>query len=405
MNMKIRVCEDDPILRAECVNKISKAIANSRGWTVEPIDDAKHHIGELLARQASHLEDGVQHDGASIFDETDVLVVDYDLTMIDSTKARHTGEELARLTRLYSNVGYVIVTNQGNRSFDFDLTLLGKPRSYADLNIPAETLRAAGLWSLAAEGDFNPWGWDDIPATIAARASLTDELSRNGMLDANILDYLEIPSPAVAAFDDDVYEFLNPEARDEAELRRKCTFRAFLQATTEKKALDRVLADDVRQASIVAISRLSKCFSRLLLGPQSVLVDVPHLLERYPFLMAKAYGDPADVAAWAGVPAAGLAALDAEVAKDCAFQGASRWIGKEALWWPLVEQHASVSALRAEFKLEKVADVAFAEDVSAFIPFEDATEFRAAFHNRFDRRYVQLVEGYQYGPSRRLAFV
>ena len=46
----------------------------------------------------------------------------------------------------------------------------------------------------------------------------------------------------------------------------------------------------------------------------------------------------------------------------------------------------------------------FAEDRSAFVHLSDAVEFRAGFHNAFDRRFIVPEEGIRYAPQRRLAF-
>jgi hypothetical protein len=50
------------------------------------------------------------------------------------------------------------------------------------------------------------------------------------------------------------------------------------------------------------------------------------------------------------------------------------------------------------------ADVVFAEDTSRFVERIAAKEFRAGFGNFNDRRYVEYLQGKDYGPVRRFAF-
>ena len=40
-------------------------------------------------------------------------------------------------------------------------------------------------------------------------------------------------------------------------------------------------------------------------------------------------------------------------------------------------------------------------DCSEFADISEGTEFRAGFHNAFDRRFVRRVAGVRYGPQRR----
>jgi hypothetical protein len=141
----------------------------------------------------------------------------------------------------------------------------------------------------------------------------------------------------------------------------------------------------------------------MLLGPQEVLVDIPHLLQRCPFLMAPNLGSPSDISTWNAIIEAGLGALADEV-KGCAFGDALKWIGRPAVWWSEVVSHPFFESARTAFNFSEVADAVFAEDTSRYIPFANATEFRAGFHNQFDNRYLERVGGVEYGPSRRLVF-
>ena len=397
---RILVCDDEPEKRDAWIADIQKAIGVTSNYTVGAFVEPLGAIRELLARQKAHRNGEKRLPSPCEFDDLDVMVVDFDLVVFDAANARHTGEEVARLCRLYSRVGYIIVLNQGNRSSDFDLTMVGRPKSYADLNIPAKTVKRSGLWSLASPGEFNPWDWDEIHSTIAARRALVVSVAEN--LNAGVIETLKIPDQVISAFSDEAYEFIDPSAADPAKL-LGVTFADFLKRLSVHKDVETLIAEDSTQAAEVAVARIAKWLSRLLLGPQDILVDVPHLLQRQPSLMSSAAGDPVDANCWNKVIGRSDA-IDPGVADASVFIDSPAWLGTQAYWWPLVESSEQATQLRSGFDFSKVADVVFAEDTSQFIPFTEAKEFRASFHNRFDRRYIAKLPGIEYGPTRRLVF-
>lgn len=397
---KILVCDDEPEKRDAWVADIKAAVGDKSSFETAAFADPLAAIRELLARQEAHRNGEKRAQAKCEFDDLDVVVVDFDLVIFDAANARHTGEEVARLCRLYSQVGYIIVLNQGNRSSDFDLTMVGRPKSYADLNIPAKAVKLPGLWSAAPIGAFNPWDWDDIESTIKSRRKLVRFVADN--IGASILETLQVPDEAIGAFSDEAYEFIDPSAADAASL-RKVTFEDFLTRLSVHKDAAILLQGEQLQAAEVAVARIAKWLSRLLLGPQNVLVDVPHLLQRQPSLINTSLGSAEDIAVWNNAIGRDDA-VDAEVTESSAFADSQSWLGTQAYWWPLVESHEKATELRMNFDFSKAADVVFAEDVSLFIKFDDAKEFRAAFHNRFDRRYIAKLAEIEYGPTRRMIF-
>ena len=399
--MMIRVCDDEQESRDQWVADIKSALGNDHRHFVEPFDNRA--VGELLERQTSYRLNQPRNEEECAFDTADVLVVDYDLVFIDPKKAHHTGEEIARLARIYSRCGYIIVLNQGNRTADFDLTMRGRHRSYADLNIPAKTIKHPALWGPAEPGDFAPWVWDDIPAILKGRLTLVAELGLEGRIESSVVGLLGMPDEALAELSDEAFAFVNPTAETQQEL-RDTTISQFLGFTTERKDVDTILRDRPERAIGLAIARLGKWLSRLVLGPQEILIDVPHLLQRYPFVLDPAFGDVNDPRTWNAAVLEGAASIAEPFRTECAFIRSRDWIAKDSFWWPTLERHPAANKLRAGFDFDRVPDIVFAEDISMFIPQGDATTFRAAFHNRFDRRFIAKLDHAEYGPSRRLAF-
>jgi hypothetical protein len=139
---------------------------------------------------------------------------------------------------------------------------------------------------------------------------------------------------------------------------------------------------------------------REVLGPQDVLVDVPHLIQRCPFLM---WGDISDPKTWNHALHGGREVLVGTVPETAWFRE-ENWLSRPAVWWQQLEAYEPFQEARATFDYGKVPDLVFLEDASCFALLEEATEFRADFHNVYDRRYLKKFEHIRYTPQRRLAF-
>lgn len=398
--MKILVCDDDAELRAKWVADVRSALPEIFKDSVGPLERPGEEFRILFGRQHAIRHNSPQPTEISTFDDTDVLVVDYDLVFVDDKEARHTGEELARLCRIFSTCKYIIVLNQGNRTMHFDLTLGTRDRSYADLNIAALAVGQPSLWGEAESVTFRPWHWRNISLANKARETLAAEIARDGVLESSILDFIGMPDAAASAMSFAAFEFIGPDKKDIAEL-RTVTFSEFLCLSTEHRDLELLLIHNRHAAARVAVARLSKWLCRIVLGPQDVLVDVPHLLQRMPYLMSSEIGDPNNPESWARVVAEGERSIDSNLSSELWFERACEWIGRPALWWPNVDGDEYVAKLRADFDFANLPDLVFAEDVSSFIPADGAHEFRSDFTNRFGRRHVQRVDGLKYGPPAR----
>jgi hypothetical protein len=397
--MKILICDDETPNRDAWLEQVSAALPQGSA-SPRPLGEPKAAFKELFARQSAKR---AGHDRADIpcaFDGQDVLVVDYDLVMVDPEAARHTGEELARLCRLFSDVGYIVILNQGNRTVDFDLRMSTRPRSHADLNIASRTVGQHGLWRAGPANGFRPWIWDDVSAVVATRRQLAKKIADKS-LEISIADLLEIPDVAISAMTDEAFEYLNQSAKSVEQFRRT-TFIDFLGQQVESKEADGLIRNSPRRAATWAVARTAKWLSRQLLGPQEILVDVPHLIERLPFLMDPTFGPVTDPATWAKLPAAGIDAVIEPVRSATSFAASVEWFGKATFWWPLIDAHPAVRELRSTFSPSNVPSLVFAEDRSTFVNIEDASEFRNDHHNRFSLRWVKPVDGLIYEPRRRL---
>ncbi len=399
MSRSVLVCDDDPALAADWVDRV-RAIAPAAQYDVQAAlsnDETREAIRALLARRKA------ARDGAAIptdgcrFDGVDVLVVDYDLLHIDEDSARYTGESVARLARSFADCPVIVVLNQFPES-QFDLSLRGHLASFADLNIDVDLLGTPGLWTDPPWQGFRPWSWQTLWRAVDAQKTRVGALSATKSLDRPIVDLLGMKPEDGVRLSDGAFAFIAPGAENFTALARQ-SFRSLLETIPDGRDAASRIDDDPSSAARIAAARVSKWLEREVLGPQDVLVDIPHLLQRFPFLVP---GDPSDPAAW-NAAIHDEAALQA-LLPDGVWFDADGWLSRPAIWWSRLESDAGIRKRRQEFDFSRVANVAFLEDVSAFCPLDDAREFRAGFHNSFDRRFAKVVDGVRYSPQRRFAF-
>lgn len=398
---QVLVCDDIAGLADGWTDDIRKA--SGLGDGVKRLDNPADEFSALLARIPGD-EGGApaSTEAKTAFDEADVLVVDYDLLHVGGDRTRHTGEEFARVARLYSDCDFIIVMNQFDEQSSFDLEMIGHLGSFADINIGSQSVGSPPLWGAARDSSvFAPWYWPDISATISARRELTQVVETR--LDDQLFDVLDFPIEMAEGLSDRAAGFLSSKAAKIEEL-TALTVRDFLAGSTEHKEIERAVKSDPRRAAAFAVARLWKWYARAVMGPQDLLVDVPHLVQRLPFVIKADVGDTKDVATWNKVISAGGDAI-ADALQSAKFAGNSRWLGRDAFWWPKILAAPELQELRDAYDPDNYADVVFAEDASAFIPFEKATPFRAGFYNQYDVRYLARFEGVNYAPGRRLAAV
>jgi hypothetical protein len=85
-------------------------------------------------------------------------------------------------------------------------------------------------------------------------------------------------------------------------------------------------------------------------------------------------------------------------------QSASEALGKQIFNWYLLSNDEAIDGLQDAY-MEALPDRFFlAEDTSRFVEREKLTRYRADFHNFGDRRAVERLAEYTYGPLRRIRF-
>lgn len=396
MTYTVLLCDDEPSVGRDWVETV-RAVAPADLYDVldaPKTEDVHDAIKEIFARQKAPRG---RTRASCLFDGVDILVMDYDLLHIDEANARHTGESLARLVRIFSNVEVVVVVNQF-RDAQFDLSLLGHTASDADFNIDGALLGNKGLWTDPPWEGFRPWHWQTLYRAVDTQRARQAWVRK--YWDKPIVEALDMrEEDNFTQLSDTAFGFIASDLKDWRQLRQR-TFEKFVQRVANGGRTHQVPESDPVAAYRFASARIGKWLERLVLGPQDALVDLPHLIQRFPFLLGD---DVADPDAW------NAAVHDIEGAKNrlpvgCWFEPAD-FLSKPAVWSRRLINQANFCAQRDSFDFASVPSLVFLEDTSTFVPIDEATAFRAGHHNFFDRRFAMCLPDVTYAPQHRLAFV
>ena len=396
MTCSVLVCDDNPEFAAACVERIRGMAPPEYVCHDAPSPDTlRHAVIELLRRNKSVLTGSRYERRQCVFDTADILIIDYDLIHVDDDNARHTGEGIGRLARIYSNCAVVVVFNQFNQ-FDFDLSLRAHLASHADLNLSIDVIATPGLWKEPPWTGFRPWYWPVLSKAVASQRAREEVLGRD--LSRPIVHTLDIRDCNAMGLSDSAFGFLAPKAVYFDEL-REMTLDSFISMTADVRETATLLSSDRSAAIRFGAARIGKWLERAVIGPQDVLVDVPHLLQRFPFLLGRYVSD---VDAW------NEAIYRPDVLRkefDESYWFRERHcLSRPAVWCRRLEADKDFDRRRATFDYSEVPDIVFMEDASVFDYFSHGREFRSGFHNSYDRRLVRLFPDVRYGPQRRFAF-
>ena len=397
MTCTVLICDDDIDVCVQWVKAV-RAVAPPERYDVAEApgrDDLQDAIQELFARQSALLAGHRRERSRCLFDGVDILILDYDLLHIDERNARHTGESLARLVRVCTTAGVVLIVNQ----FDahFDLSLRGHLSSHADLNLQGDLLGSSGLWTDPPWEGFRPWHWQTLHRAVETQRTRQQLVAEH--FNEPVVDVLGMREEDHLCLSDTAVGFIAPDARDWAAT-RKHTFASFVASLGNGKCMSALLKVDEEAACRFAASRIGKWLERRVLGPQNVLIDLPHLIQRFPFLWEDDLQNPA---IWTAA-VCGAEPAKRGIPESCWFEPTA-FLSRPAIWSSRLLEQAGIRETRASFDYARVPPFVFLEDTSAFEQLQEATQFRAGHHNGYDRRFAKCVAGKVYAPQRRLAFV
>ena len=413
--MKILVCDDERI-RGE---KTRTAIAAGTDHETRLLagDDLTEQIGSLFDLAASTLKPNSSTASTrSEFEseEYDIAILDNNLSELDIRNARHTAESIAGYVRAFWKIPYIVSLNK-NPHVDFDLRyLVGDYQTHADLALNDKHLSISALWTGTSVNDeFRPWYWPAMEDVVRRRRRQIAFVKKH--LDDSILSALDLPNSATDRLSRHALGALCAEAR----LVQRVTFRKFFVASCrslpirrERELLARsITSKDDPVCDIVCrvvAGELDRWIRRNLLAPQDVLVDLPHLLMRMPFLLgAKARRLQAwnDVVAATQPPYGLSTALYRSHLRDARFRE-DAWVKSPCFWWTCLKSDRELNSRFARNR-QRWASAVFCEDLSRFREYradEDGpSEFAAEVEGTWARRHVEIVGSWSYTPRSRFA--
>jgi len=344
--------------------------AKSAGDLATLLDKLKSGLEELRKGQ-SPAEDPLK--------DVEVLVIDFDL--LDATT--QTGREFAYLARLVSSCGLIVALNEHGIN-TFDLTMSRYEESFADVNVGAEHFLSPGMWKQPWKG-FRPWSWPLIPKEVASWNSRLKQVGRS-LLDKPILPHFGLTG--------DVHVHLPVKCRQHIvgpknKPPEEVTFREFAAHSPFcLRDKDRRASAKLHQRCIerIAAARVAHWLERVVGPGQNVLIDVPHLVERYPSLYNGRSRQPKSLDKLAKFgPVSELPVHYRKIGRH-AFKNA-QWVSRPMYLWPTISADDSIAEVQDPAQVSSLGAV-FCEDVARFAPPDAAREYVADLASPYTRRFA-----------------
>ena len=407
--MKILVCDD----------KNQQFELSEIGAGTDP--DLSWHIGSDLTDALKEFFSGIApllegkpapdlSNCAEAFNGFDLAIIDNNLAELELAGARLTAETIIGYLRAFTDISYFVSLNK-NPHVDFDLRFLyGDYRSIADLALNTRHLSSNRLWRLESNLEFAPWYWPRLASAAERREKQVSFLENN--LETPVWEALGIPEKA------DQYLSLRAKSALSTDAVTDATFKVFVESSgclppQEIKSLIG-MADKGHDPAQQAVIRLAayeadRWVRRDLLGPQDVLIDIPHLLAQMPFLAGE---NASEVKDWneiviAEQPPFGFdtSLFDQHVQPTLLAQ--SCWTPTPCFWWPSFKSDETLTERFFDCNGDW-PDAVFCEDVSRFVSVSGEgdlgapEEFEAEIAGTWTRRFIANRPNVQYSPRNRI---
>lgn len=394
-NGRIVIYDDETRSGEQYLETLNESESITRNFeNIESIESRKFlEELNLLKKRQLDLRNGKSWTGeSSLFDEISVFIIDYDLVKASDSGSFLTGENVSYYVRCFSKCRIIIGLNQFGTN-NFDLSLKGNPESYADLNIGSDQLDNPGLWGGMPDG-FRPWCWPDIPGYLSNLAKKIRDLEGN--LDEQIFDFFALPEEIIGILPRSVSEFIGAEPK-------RTTFREFLTESGNGLARkdDNIDNMDEDIQALVIASRISKWLEQLVLPGQNILIDAPHLVQRYPSLLE---GDHSNTETWNKTTTfekPDEMEMDHEKIEEYRFKK-DFWLSRPAWFLNGLINCQDIREVTDPWTREPIEFV-FCEDSSSFHRKEECREFLAELESPYIRRYVRIFKGVDYTPRVRFS--
>ncbi|MEP0806539.1 MAG: hypothetical protein HRF47_13715 [Chloroflexota bacterium] len=401
-SLQVRILDDELQKRDEFCQRITSTGIQADVEVVKP-EDLRDLFQELLDRQNQFRTKGCwASDVSTIFDETDILIVDNELRDFFVEQRIFTdADHVAYMARCFSRCKHILVVNRvGYNPFDTtgNFSYLDQFDAFSDLEIGQSQLSSKALWGTGKE-DFHPWYWF-VPQKWLEEFDRRVEDAKNGLREnKSILRFFGL---------EEFRDWLPRRILQTLGAGREYTFGEFVRTSSfalapkDRATLPEHLTDETidNLAPIVA-ARLWKWLEFQVLPELDILSDAPHLVSRFPSLLE---GDHGTVETWNAVAArhvTDVPNLSMTLIKAHRFKPL-HWLTRPAWHWRKVMNDENVPDVREPWKIEYVP-FGFCEDTSSFLDKTRTVSYRTATDSSFSERYLKKVEGVEYMPPQRLA--
>ena len=372
--MNVLVYDDYPEIAESLANKV-RAVCDKANVTAVKRETFHELIGLMNRRRAKWRAS--ENDIASIestdVDEADVIVIDYDLLSY-SEATDTTGSRLAYLLRCFTKCGLIIVLNQYGTNA-FDMSLRSPSLDFADLHLGAVQIGNPGLWTGSLEG-YRPWHWPVLPNARVNFEKCVEDVQEN--LDQPILDFLGL-GRFIDWMPKGAHDFFLGSGKMES-----VRFSAFVkQARGGIESKDELPPEHMAR---VAAARLLALLNGLILPEQSILVDAPHLVSRFPSLIR---GGDQNIHYWNRLCDPVNEEIDdllVDVLTEHRFKR-QHWLWRPVWYWPDINRDERIAEVKDPWRVKDV-DWVFCENISRFIATALADDFRADVSPPFNKRFV-----------------
>jgi hypothetical protein len=390
---KAVILDDEKAVETAIRRRLPKDIAK-QALTVEPPDIAKL-VTELGRRiGAARKGSATRRLSSTDVDDADLFIVDYDLIGAQGEDYL-TGETVAYLARCYSACGVIVGLNQFHRRPTFDLTLRAQLDSFADLNLSADDLSNPGLWVEGPWKGYRPWAWPILTGLVQLMRLRVQDIKRVD-LHTPVADFLHFPQSAIERFPTSSFEILGgPSGAPE-----KATLKDILRSPTmglRGKEAEERKASTPQDAHIIA-ARLS-AWLNMILTPQDVLVDAPHLADRCPSVL----GPKVTPARLAGTTRlrSNAVLFKSKQLKKAEFTK-HFWYDRPVWFWTEIERQRLLPEITDPWRSTST-DYAFCEDTSSFAKRSTCRSFQSDLLSPYRVRYIKKLPNIDYQPIHRLA--
>ncbi len=393
---KILIYDDEPGFRGRVREFLESLTVVRDTFEIETPENQEliDSMKILQDRRHAFRKDGTWEDGERIsVDDASILVVDYDLF---EAIAFSNGDVVAYLARCFSSCGLIVGYRYGDNAFD--LTLRGELQPFTDLYVGGEQLGNPGLWRVtkATEASFRPWHWPILPEYLRDFDKKVEDVKESLTADMPICQVVGLTSEMFDMLPRSIGEFLGAKPSE-------TTFRQFVTESgngLERKDVPNAVGVSEDVLARVGAARISKWLERLVLPEQDILVDAPHLVSRYPSLMA---GDAMDIETWnrtARLVSHEDLGLRTDLIEPFRLKK-DHWLSRPVWFWDELRECQDVLEVREPWKMERPGWV-FCEDASRFYE-EGYREFVADVESPFARRFVKDFKGVDCRPKVRFS--